>query len=157
MNLRPATNEDLETVIRWIADEEECRTWAGPVVKFPITVRTLKSEIAFEEGNTYCLDQKGRLLAFGQLIRKSEFRLHMARVIIAPKARHKGNGRLLVRALMDRARQKGCHKVSLNVYRKNTPALKLYIASGFREVTEQSTDALCHMIADTIASFAAHS
>ena len=148
MNLRPATTEDVKTVLSWIVDKEACRTWAGPVVRFPMTVRALKTDIEFEEDNTYCLDKEGRLLAFGQLIRKNGFRLHMARVIIAPDERHRGYGKYWVLALMDLARHKGCYRLSLNVYRQNTPALKLYTASGFREVAEKSTGELCHMIAD---------
>jgi ribosomal protein S18 acetylase RimI-like enzyme len=146
MHLRPATMEDLKTVITWIVDETACRTWAGPVVRFPMTVSSLKTDIEFDRDNTHCLDQAGRLLGFGQLIRKSESRLHMARVIIDPQERHRGNGKQLVRELMDLAWQKGCRRISLNVYRQNRPALTLYTSMGFREVAETSTPDLCHMI-----------
>ena len=113
-----------------------------------MTVGSLKTDIEFEEDNTYCLDQRGCLLGFGQLIRKSEFRMHMARVIIAPEQRCRGNGKHWVRALMDLAWQNGCPRISLNVYRQNTPAVKLYTAMGFREVAETSTNELCRMIVD---------
>ena len=106
------------------------------------------NDIEYEEDNTYCCDQEGCLMGFGQLIRKSELRLHMARVIIAPDDRYKGNGNHLVGALIDLARKKGCRIITLNVYRRNTPALKLYSALGFREVAEKSTDELCRMIMD---------
>lgn len=148
MNLRNATTTDLKAVISWIADGEDCRTWAGPVVRFPMTIRSLKADIGFEKDNAYCLDQVGCLLGFGQLIRKGEFRLHMARVIIDPQARNKGNGKYWVHVLMDLAWQKECRSISLNVYRQNTPAVKLYTAAGFRENAEKSTGELCHMIAE---------
>lgn len=154
MRLRPAIKADLITVITWIVDQEACRTWAGPMVKFPMTVKALKTDIEYEEDNTYCLDREGRLLAFGQLIRKSDVRLHMARVIITPDERYKGYGKYWGRLLMDLAWQKGCEVISLNVYRQNTPALKLYTALGFRENVEMSTEDLCHMVADSRLLFA---
>ena len=148
MNLRLATNEDLETVISWIHDAAACRIWAGPVVQYPMTIRTLKADIEYKKDNTYCHDAEGHLLAFGQLIRKSGSRLHMARVVIAPDKRSNGHGKRWVHSLMDLAWQKGCRRISLNVYRQNTPALKLYTALGFTEIAEKSTDDLCCMLAE---------
>jgi len=111
-----------------------------------MTVRSLKTDIEYEEGNSYCFDQDARLLAFGQLIRKSAFRLHMARFIVAPGKRASGFGRQWCRELMALARKKGCETITLNVYRANTAACRLYTSNGFHEVAEKSTLELCHMV-----------
>ncbi|MBW2612478.1 MAG: GNAT family N-acetyltransferase [Deltaproteobacteria bacterium] len=62
----------------------------------------------------------------------------MARIIVAPDKRAAGYGEHLCRALLRLARQKGCREISLNVYRENTSAHRLYTSAGFREVIERS-------------------
>lgn len=146
MNLRPATSEDLKTIISWIKDETACRTWAGPVVRFPLNPEGLAHDIEFEPGNSYCLMEDESIFAFGQLIKKSPKRLHMARVIVAPRKRASGLGGQWCRELMALARKKGCKTITLNVYRDNTAACRIYISNGFMEVAEKSTQELCHMI-----------
>jgi ribosomal protein S18 acetylase RimI-like enzyme len=146
MHIRPATTEDLKTVITWIADGEECRTWAGPVVRFPLNPEDLGHDIEFGPGNSYSLVEDEAIIAFGQLIRKTQRRLHMARFIVAPGKRASGIGRKWCRELMALAWKKGCETITLNVYRQNVPAVKLYTAAGFREVAEKSNPDLCYMI-----------
>ena len=146
MKLRPAISEDLNTVITWIADEEACRAWAGPAVRFPLKLGDLAIDIEFKPGNSYCLEEDGGITAFGQLIRKSPTRLHLARIIVAPGKRATGVGSRWCRELMVLAREKGCEIITLNVYRDNTAARRLYIGFGFSEVAEKSTPELCHMI-----------
>ena len=146
MHLRPATTEDLKTIITWIADGEECRTWAGPVVRFPLNQEDLGHDIEFEPGNSCSLVEDEAIIAFGQLIRKTQERLHMARFIVAPGKRASGIGRHWCRELMALAWKKGFEAITLNVYRDNTAACRLYMSNGFREVAEKSTPELCHMI-----------
>jgi ribosomal protein S18 acetylase RimI-like enzyme len=42
--------------------------------------------------------------------------------------------------------QRGCRKISLNVYRNNPNAFKLYEELGFREISERSSKEICHMV-----------
>jgi len=146
MNPRPATREDLKTVITWIGDEAACRTWAGPVVRFPLNSKDLAHDIEFESANSHSLVEDEGLIAFGQLIRKSQKRLHMARFIVAPGKRASGVGRQWSRELIALAWKKGCEILSLNVYRDNIAAQRLYTSTGFKEAVEKSTPELCHMI-----------
>jgi ribosomal protein S18 acetylase RimI-like enzyme len=44
------------------------------------------------------------------------------------------------------AMKKGYQKISLNVYRDNARAFKLYTNLGFREVAEKSSEENCHMV-----------
>jgi ribosomal-protein-alanine N-acetyltransferase len=55
-------------------------------------------------------------------------------VAVDPACRRGGLGRRLVRDALDRARESGCHRVTLEVRPSNVAARKLYESMGFREV-----------------------
>ena len=134
MILRAASDEDLKTVLVWIRDKEDCKLWAGPMVRFPLTLENLKQDIEFSPGNTFAMqDAGGELLGLGQLLDKGNQRIHMARVIIAPNQRGKGWGDLLCRLLIDEG-LKRFEEVyfTLNVYSDNSNAVKLYHKLGFK-------------------------
>ena len=54
---------------------------------------------------------------------------------VAPPHRRMGIARVLLRQVIDDARQAGAHRVSLQTETGNTAALTLYTAAGFRPVT----------------------
>jgi ribosomal protein S18 acetylase RimI-like enzyme len=134
MMLRIATNEDLNTLISWIQDKEACKLWAGPLVRFPITLQSLKKDIGFSEVNTFVMvNDAGELLGLGQLLEKENHRIHMARVIVSPLQRAKGFGELLCRLLIDEGIKRFAKVYfTLNVYSDNTTAVKLYQKLGFK-------------------------
>ena len=134
MILRIARNEDLNTLISWIKDKEACKLWAGPVVRFPLTLQSLKKDIEFSEKNTFVMvNDVGELLGLGQLIEKENDRIHIARVIVSPLQRAKGFGELLCRLLIDEGIKRFAKVYfSLNVYSDNTTAVKLYQKLGFK-------------------------
>jgi len=146
MNIRPATPTDLQHLISWIADKSACRMWAGPKISFPLEPARLSAEIEFRNENSFCLDDKGGMLAFGQLIPKQADSLHMARIVVKPKHRRHGYGHTLCSELIGIARERGVDNLSLNVYRNNKAALRLYTAIGFKEFKEKSSAEVCHMI-----------
>ena len=49
MYFRKAKLADLETIISWIPDESACKIWAGPMVKFPLSIESLSKDIYVEE------------------------------------------------------------------------------------------------------------
>jgi ribosomal protein S18 acetylase RimI-like enzyme len=146
MNLRKAKITDLKTIISWIPNELKCKSWAGPKVRFPLSIESLSKDIRFSDNNSYCLIKSEAIIAFGQLLTKEKGYLHLARVIVDPSKRAMGYGKLLCNELLQIAIQQGYHKISLNVYRNNTSALKLYENLGFREIAEKSSKENCHMI-----------
>ena len=146
MYFREAKLTDLETIILWIPDELSCKIWAGPMVKFPLSIESLSKDIGFSDNNSYCLIKSEAVIAFGQLLPKEKGRLHLARIIVDPSKRAMGYGRRLCNELLQIANQKGYHKISLNVYRNNSSALKLYEDLGFREIAEKSSKENCYMI-----------
>ena len=145
MYFRKAKLSDLETIISWIPDEPACKSWAGPTVRFPLSVESLSKDISFSDNNSYCLIKSETVIAFGQLLPKEKGRLHFARIIVDPSKRAMGYGKRLCNELLQIANQKGCKKISLNVYRNNTSALKLYEYLGFREIAEKSSKENCFM------------
>jgi len=134
MILRSAINEDLNRLISWIKDKEACRLWAGPFVRFPLTLGGLKADIKFSEENTFSMiNDSGELIGLGQLLEKLNGRIHMARLIVSPTQRGKGFGYLLCRLLIDEGMKRfGKVNFSLNVYSKNTKAVKLYQKLDFK-------------------------
>ena len=149
MHFRPAKIEDLSVIISWIPDAAECRRWAGPAVRFPLTPASLSQDIIFSPDNSYGLKEKRNLVGFGQLIHKSEQRLHAARIIVAPPLRSRGFGRKLCRSLINRAAELEYPRISLNVYKDNSTAIQLYRSLGFqaleRPKKETLSDVICYM------------
>jgi hypothetical protein len=52
-------------------------------------------------------------------------------LFVAEEARGTGLGRALMEAALERARERGCGRIELDVNEQNEPALGLYVASGF--------------------------
>jgi RimJ/RimL family protein N-acetyltransferase len=50
---------------------------------------------------------------------------------ILPEARGRGGGRALLEAIVEHARSCGAHKVELEVWPENAPAIGLYASAGF--------------------------
>ena len=132
MRLRKSTIDDLNTIITWIPDQESCRLWAGPYVKFPCSVDRLKDDIRFSRVNSFALiSDRDELVGFGQIFEKNN-RLHLARIIIAPEHRGKGLGKRLCQCLIQEGiKNFGRKEFSLNVYTSNKNAYNLYQNLGF--------------------------
>ncbi len=149
MHLRAAFENDLAGIISWISDADECKLWAGPSVTFPLSVDSLKAQIVYTPENSFCLEKEEQVIAFGQLIRKGEQRLHLARIIVDPSERGKGCGRILCGQLIAKASVLQCRWVTLNVYKNNAAAMKLYKRLGFEEkqppAEEKVSDDICFM------------
>lgn len=138
--LRPAKPIDLPIVISWLRDAVDCRRWAGPGVIYPPTIESLTREISFTPDNSFSLDDTGELVGFGQLIRKTNLRLHTSRIIVAPDRRGDGLGRSLCRALIERTIELGYPQISLYVYQDNPTAFNLYHSLGFQEKNKPEED-----------------
>ena len=145
MKIQKAKITDLKDIIPWISNEQACKMWAGPYVKFPLIMERLSKDIGFSDDNSYCYKNDESIFAFGQLLTKRSGWLHLARIIVDPIRREKGYGQLLCAELIHLAIQKDYQKISLNVYRNNVSAFKLYTNLGFREVAEKSSKENCYM------------
>jgi ribosomal protein S18 acetylase RimI-like enzyme len=96
-------------------------------------LESLPREISFDAANSFSLFSNGELVAFGQLILKSEKRGYLGRIVVAPTARRKGHGETLARGILAKARSVGCERACLYVDSANSSAIKLYSKLGFSE------------------------
>lgn len=132
LNLRLAHETDMRLIMHWITDELSCRTWAGPGFNFPFTWESFIDDIGFHTIETFVLvTNMDQPIAMGQLMHRDN-RLHLARILVHPEHRGKGYGRQLCEKLMKEGSDRhGNNSFSLNVYRFNTVAKKLYDSLGF--------------------------
>ena len=133
MRLRAAAVSDLSTVLSWISTERESRIWAGPKVRYPTAPVSAWSDMEASENNAYTLvNPEYVIIGFGQILRRDDNVLHLARLIVDPALRGQGVGRNLCIALMEMGASK--HQVeyfTLNVYESNKAAVHLYQSLGF--------------------------
>ena len=117
-----------------------------PVLNRQLPIPALNLDPMVSDSNYYCLIDSDALVAFGQLLKKEEKHLHLAKIIVNPSAREMGYGKLFCHKLLQIADGTSCSKVILNVYRSNTSALKLYETLGFQEVVEKPSKENYQMI-----------
>jgi ribosomal protein S18 acetylase RimI-like enzyme len=110
----------------------ECELWAGNRIQFPIDFESLPGAIGFADSIALSLTRAGGVIAFGQLVLRSDERGHLGRIIVAPRERRHGHGKAVVRNLLERSRGAGCKWASLCVDRDNAAAIGLYEKLGFR-------------------------
>jgi ribosomal-protein-alanine N-acetyltransferase len=60
--------------------------------------------------------------------------VHILNLAVCPTARRTGAGRALVQRVLDDARARGAHSISLEVRHANTAAMALYRAMGFSPI-----------------------
>ncbi|TWH03608.1 ribosomal-protein-alanine N-acetyltransferase [Pseudoxanthomonas taiwanensis J19] len=59
---------------------------------------------------------------------------HVLNLCTAPERQSRGLGRYVLRALLRMARDRGAHRVFLEVRPSNPPAIALYLSEGFNEI-----------------------
>jgi ribosomal-protein-alanine N-acetyltransferase len=146
MEIRKAEINDIHTIISWVKNEQECKTWAGSEVRFPLNIHNLLYDIKYSDDNSYCLISENNILAFGQLLPKANGFVHMARIIVSPSYRGNGYGKKLCNRLLQISEQLGYRKVSLFASKNNSISINLYKKLGFKEVPKGSSQDRCYMI-----------
>ncbi len=111
----------------------------GLAIKFGMAARRTQSGNKLKATNAGLFYQNDELIGFAQAYEKVENGIHIACLIVNPKMRGKGLGRLFVKALMENAwAQEQVRFITLNVYPENKPARSLYKDLGFHEVGENN-------------------
>lgn len=144
--LRPPTAGDYATIATWVGDAAAALRWAGPRLPFPFVAADLPALLAVPGGgeSSYCLftEESAGICGFGQHWVLQPGSVHLGRLIVAPKARGVGLGRVLCEQLVAAALQAtDASAVTLRAYRDNVAAVGLYSSLGFAELaTESSAD-----------------
>ena len=147
VTLRIAEKNDLGTILSWIPDADACRVWAGPDVCYPANATSVWKTIKADNNNTYSLvGIDGSLVGFGQILRRGARVVHLARIIVDPRLRGSGYGRLLCKALMKTAGVRfAVHRFTLHVYAENHAAITLYRSLGFETETNRAANTVLFM------------
>jgi [ribosomal protein S18]-alanine N-acetyltransferase len=107
---------------------------------YPPCVDQIWGEIASTAQNTFSLiDAASHVSGLGQILLREKDTAHLARIIVSPALRGRGIGRILCQQLILIGRQSyGATGFTLNVYKDNPPAVKLYRSLGFVIVAEDT-------------------
>lgn len=120
--LRPMHEEDLDTVM-----EIERRAYP-----FPWT-RGIFRDCLHAGYPGRVMEQAGQLVGYGMLSIAAD-EAHILNVCVDPAQQSRGHGRVLLRALVRLARERGASRVFLEVRPSNTSAIALYHSEGFNEI-----------------------
>ncbi|MWA09571.1 GNAT family N-acetyltransferase [Streptomyces sp. BA2] len=134
MELRPFAVEDADTVARWPVSAGEVALWCG-LRDFPVAARAVAGWQLEEGVRGHALIEGETLLGYGEVwCDEDEGEAELARIIVAPGARGRGVGRVLVRGLAELALRAGYAEIFMRVHPANAAALRCYRAAGFLPV-----------------------
>ena len=134
--MRPATAADVEAVVDLMEAVVDESRWLGtePPLDRSEHLERLATAVAEPEGPTIlvAVDAGGAVVGYLNLDRRPYGVANLA-MFVAARWRRRGVGSALVEAAVAAARASGAHKVALQVWPHNGPALSLYAKFGFVE------------------------
>ncbi|MGW9129809.1 GNAT family N-acetyltransferase [Streptomyces sp. NPDC055681] len=133
MNLLPFATAHAAMVADWPTASAEVVMWCGRQ-EFPVPAQMV-SAWQQDDVQAHVLVEGEKLVGYGELwFDAEEDEVELARIIVAPEARGKGLGRVLVRSLLAKAHESGCGDVFMRVHPDNEKALRCYLGAGFGPV-----------------------
>jgi len=127
MRLRPATADDVATVVGWIDSEAAMVQWSGPGFAWPLTTDQV---LARQEDPGAVLlvaeDAAGAVQALARVTERPERAARIGWVVVDPARRGSGIGRVFLPAIIDACFATGAERLNLGVLRHNTAARRLY-------------------------------
>lgn len=133
--LRRAAPADVALALAWTPEVDSLRRWAGPATRWPATPESLWEDINATDATTFAFaSPEFGTIAFGQVRFREQTYGHLARLIVSPAQRGRGQGRAFCIALMREApRLHPITAYSLYVFPDNHRAIRLYRSLGFVE------------------------
>jgi ribosomal protein S18 acetylase RimI-like enzyme len=136
MDLRPFTADLAATVVSWPRSVAEVAMWCGRT-DGPVSVETVVGWSAEQGVRPFGLHDGQRLVAYGELwLDDDEAEVELARLIVDPRRRGQGIGRILAARLLALA-QAEHDDVFMRVHPDNEAALRCYAAVGFTRVSAE--------------------
>jgi len=122
--LRDLTPEDLD----WVAEQEQAifgpAAWSRAVIE---------DDFRFPGKRYIGVEEDGALAGYGITSFDGEV-LHILNLAVVADARNRGNGEVLLAAMVEQARELGATEVWLEVRVDNDPARGLYESFGFEPI-----------------------
>jgi ribosomal-protein-alanine N-acetyltransferase len=122
--IRSAKQEDIPAMKSMAMAAPEAALWSTGQYEALLTAGAQRLVLVAEENGTL----RGFLAA-----RTISGECELENIVVAPEARRRGIGALLLRSLLNRTRAEGATVCWLEVRTSNTAARRLYGAAGFRE------------------------
>jgi putative acetyltransferase len=130
MVVRTARPDEADEIARqYVRMAEE--GWIAGQPPIDVEERAERFRASIERGATFVLDVDGQLLGHGGLNETHASGVVTFGMAVMPEARGKGGGRALLEHIVEHARAQGAHKIELEVWVDNGPAISLYATSGF--------------------------
>jgi N6-L-threonylcarbamoyladenine synthase/ribosomal-protein-alanine N-acetyltransferase len=124
--IRPATLDDLPAIMRLERASFPTDAWSEAM---------MREELASPHGHYVVLETAGRIAGYAGLRALGGARdADVQTIAVAEDARGHGSGRILLRALLETARDRGVREVFLDVRDDNPVAQALYRSEGFVEI-----------------------
>jgi putative acetyltransferase len=130
MVVRTARPDEADEIARQYARMAE-EGWIAGQPPIDVEERAERFRASIERGATFVLDVDGQLLGHGGLNETHASGVVTFGMAVMPEARGKGGGRALLEHIVEHARAQGAHKIELEVWVDNGPAISLYATSGF--------------------------
>jgi ribosomal protein S18 acetylase RimI-like enzyme len=141
MNLLPFSTTQSTTVANWPVSAAEVAMWCGRR-EFPVAGQTVEAWQQDADVAARVLVDGERLVGYGELwFDAEEDEVELARIIVAPEARGRGLGRVLVEGLLAEALRAGHSDVFMRVHPDNDRALRCYRGAGFVPVGPELAEA----------------
>jgi RimJ/RimL family protein N-acetyltransferase len=128
--IRPARPEDTHAMAQLMADVAEERDKIG--TEPPVDLEERAARFATTLAETFVGDADGRIVGMIN-VDVNRFGYGVIGMLVEADWRGRGVGSALVRACIDLSRERGLHKLCLDVWPANAPALALYRKFGFVE------------------------
>jgi ribosomal protein S18 acetylase RimI-like enzyme len=127
-----------EAILGWIASPQELRDWAARA-DFPLTDATVfHAWHADADVAPYVLLTEDIPVAYGEIwLDESDGSAELGRLVVSPRHRGRGLGRMLVERLASRADDAGYQQVWVRVIPTNAAALRCYESAGFTRVATE--------------------
>jgi putative acetyltransferase len=129
-----------------VDDERHCREfvrlnelWITEYFSLEESDRKLAADpfrIVREGGHILSLVEGGKVVGVCALFKESPQRYELARMAVEPGQRGRGYGEVLMRAAIEKARERGAETIYLLSNTALGPAIALYRKHGFRTLTE---------------------
>lgn len=142
IRLRPFKESDAPLILSWCREEKAFYQWtAGVLGPYPLTADRFAQTGALMR---FTALNDREVCGFFTLRNPGETQdeVRFGFVIVDPALRGQGVGRQMLRLGLIFAREVyGAKKASLGVFENNAPALRCYLAAGFREAARPTAEA----------------